>query len=65
MTLEPSLGSSSTVRTESAVVTTTKCSSTEGESIVANDDTNNDAQAYQLRALTSRDLGTGWSVRGR
>ena len=71
MTLEPSLGSSSTVRTESAVVTATKCRSTEGEAIVANDDTNNDAQAYQqppepspdFKRLGDRLVGT-WEVTG-
>jgi hypothetical protein len=59
------------VRTESAVVTATKCSSTEGEGIVANDDTNNDAQAYQqppepspdLKRLGDRLVGT-WEVTG-
>jgi hypothetical protein len=59
------------VRMESAVVTTTKCSSTEGEAIVANDDTNNDAQAYQqppepspdLKRLGDRLVGT-WEVTG-
>ena len=44
------------MRTESAVVTATKCSSTEGEAIVANDDTNNDAQAYQRPPEPSPDL---------
>jgi hypothetical protein len=59
------------VRTESAVVTATKCSSTEGQAIVANDDTNNAAQAYQqppepspdFKRLGNRLVGT-WEVTG-